>query len=223
MNAPSASRNAYQLSQDYEVLQPACGKAYPILCSEWEYLKKKISKISDKVNIYHTIGSVLIGAGLSTLIGVLSGGFTNSQNAGVPIGIVVAVACIIVLLVCGSISIYFAFEKRKVSEVKASDVIDQMEIIEQRFQEQTEAQELAKAGTLEIIRAIYGSKDKNVNVTEKIRSMVLNNRLLLVVNNELVDHDDPCPNIVKSLRLKYRFKNRVLEIEVRERDILAIP
>ncbi|MBI4681027.1 MAG: hypothetical protein HY753_07470 [Nitrospirae bacterium] len=70
-------KSSIQMSQDYDVLPPKTGKAYPILCEEWDYLKKNVGSISEKPNIYHTIGSVLLGAFISTLIAILTGTFPD--------------------------------------------------------------------------------------------------------------------------------------------------
>ena len=38
----------YQMSQGYEVLPPKSGKAYPILCDDWENLKSKLTSVSSE-------------------------------------------------------------------------------------------------------------------------------------------------------------------------------
>ncbi|MBI1303246.1 MAG: hypothetical protein GC172_05610 [Phycisphaera sp.] len=132
-------RDSFQISQGYDVVAPSPGKAYPILCSEWLYLKDKVKQISDPVDLYHTVGSACVGAALSTFITILSGGVQASaptsedtaQTAG--IGLVVAWACFAVTGFCGFVCIFFAFEKRKVTHLRSADVVAHMDVIEQRF------------------------------------------------------------------------------------------
>ena len=125
-------KDSFQISQGYNVITPSPGKAYPILCSEWNYLKEKIRQITDRINIYHTIGSVLIGAAVSTFIVIVSGGIQTTGQGG-NTGVIVSWACVAVTGICGGVCVFFAYEKRKVTEVKCSDVIAHMEVIEQRF------------------------------------------------------------------------------------------
>lgn len=124
------------ISQKYNIISPAPGKAYPILCKDWDHLKEQISQIKDGANIYNTIASLLIGAGLSTLVTILSGGFSPDQSQGSSTRLVIAWACVVVLIFCGIISFYFSSEKKKVNQIKASDIVEQMQIIEERYQNQ---------------------------------------------------------------------------------------
>lgn len=43
-----------QVKQGYKILPPKSGKAYSILCEEWDNLKKDIETITEKLNIYIT-------------------------------------------------------------------------------------------------------------------------------------------------------------------------
>lgn len=132
-------KDSFQISQGYDLIAPSPGKAYPILCYEWRYLKDKVRKITDPVDVYHTAGSALIGAAISTFITIVSGGIqTPAPTLGQTVqtagnGLVVAWACVAVTGVCGGVCFFFAYEKRKVTHLKGSDVIDYMDIIEQRF------------------------------------------------------------------------------------------
>ena len=123
---------SFQMSQGYEVLPPKSGKAYPILCEEWDFLKKQIGSLSQKINIYHTIGSLLLGASITTFISILTGAFSNlavqSKTA-----VIIAWATVVVTLICGGLSMFFSREQQKINTTQASDVKKQMEIIENRY------------------------------------------------------------------------------------------
>ena len=125
----------FEISQAYCVIKPNPDKAYPIPCAEWNYLKGRIGKIEDRINFYHTTGSILLGAGASTFIAIVSGGFADPDSTETPTGIIIAWACVAVTFVTGIISMCFALEKRKMGVVKSSDVIAHMEVIENRFEE----------------------------------------------------------------------------------------
>jgi hypothetical protein len=120
--------NSFRMSQGYDVLPPKPGKAYPIPCEEWNYLKEKLRDASDKPDFYHTGGSLLLGAMISTLIAILTGAFQGNNN-------IIAWAVVVVTTICGCLALFFACERRKVSQTKVSDILKQMELIERRYQD----------------------------------------------------------------------------------------
>lgn len=129
---------SYRISQGYEVLQPKPGKAYPILCEEWKFLKDRINELSYKLNIYMEIGFVLIGITLSTFATILTGAFSQTTpqipSQGTVNTLTIAWAVIAVTLIAGVLCIVFAFEKEKIKKTHASEITSQMEIIEKRYQ-----------------------------------------------------------------------------------------
>jgi len=131
-------KSSIQISQGYDVLPPKTGKAYPILCEEWEYLKKKVGSISERPNVYYSIGFLLFGACISTLIAILTGSFPNPNPNTLSSRLVIAWAVVAVTLLVGSICLYFAKEQRKVNQIKASDVLSQMSLIERRYQDESD-------------------------------------------------------------------------------------
>jgi hypothetical protein len=118
-----------QMSQGYEVLPPKTGKAYPILCEEWDFLKHQIGQMSDRPWLFHTVGSALVGAALSTLLAVLLGSPPPTNTTAV----IVAWAVVAVTGICGSVCLFFAEQQRRVKQVQAEEIITQMELIEKRY------------------------------------------------------------------------------------------
>jgi len=134
MDSPLPSGNSFQVSQDYEVLQPVSGKAYPILCEEWNFLKSKVEFIKDEVNWYHTIGSVLLGTALTTLVSNLSGAIPARNVSGdLSASIVISWSVFAVALISAIVFLCFASQKKQVTQGKSRDVLKQMELIEKRF------------------------------------------------------------------------------------------
>ena len=80
---------SFKMSQDYEVVPPQKKRAYPILIEEWEHLKKKIHCISDNANLYHTIGSALIGVAGSAFVVALTFG-QPEDNSSTPTSILIS-------------------------------------------------------------------------------------------------------------------------------------
>ena len=128
--------SSLQMSQGYEVLPPRAGKAYPILIEEWEYLKTSIGVISEGTSWYDTVGWMLLGAFLSTLIAIATDSFADPDASKEASRQVVAYAVAAVTFLSGGVCVLFAREKRKLIKTKASDVVKQMDVIEQRYQDE---------------------------------------------------------------------------------------
>ena len=120
-----------QLSQGYEVLSPKTGKAYPVLCEEWDFIREKVEKITDQPWLFQTIGSVLLGASLSTFVSILLGTFPDESKSR---AIIVAWAVLAVTLISGIVCLFFALQQRAIRQTQKSDVITQMDIIEKRYE-----------------------------------------------------------------------------------------
>lgn len=118
------------MSQGYEVLPPKPGQAYPIPCQEWDFLKQKVGALSDRPWLLHTLGSILLGAALSTLITILIGAISTTTYAN---AVVIAWAVTAVSAVCGAVCLFFADQQNRIQRVQASDVVTQMDLVEQRF------------------------------------------------------------------------------------------
>ena len=126
-----SSNGNLRLSQDYEVLRPKNGKVIPVPCSEWDVLKQRIQSLTAEPWIFHTAGSILVGAALATVISVWTGAVsTESKSNSVVVAWAVASTCGVTGLAC----MYFAVKERDVHRSKANDVVTQMDLIEQRFE-----------------------------------------------------------------------------------------
>lgn len=120
-----------QMSQGFEVLRPKNDKALPIPCNEWDVLKKKIEDLTTEPWFFHTTGSTLIGAALATLISIWTGAVSSVPGSNM---LVIAWAITGACSVTGLVCLAFAHKERGVHRSKASDVVTQMTLIEQRFE-----------------------------------------------------------------------------------------
>jgi len=105
------------------------------LCGEWEHLKIQIKSIKTSFGWYYTGGSLLLGAAISTLIAILTGAFTPESGSNSH-SLVIAWAVVVSTGLIGVVALYFANESREVAEKKASEVVTQMELIEQRYEQE---------------------------------------------------------------------------------------
>lgn len=125
---------SFKMSQDYEILPPQKKRAYPILVEEWEHIKTRIRNIQDNVSFFHTTGSVLLGVAGSAIIAALTLNLPATAEGTVAFPILVSWSIFFLCLICGILSLYFASKQREIQRTTASDVIQQMSLIEQRYE-----------------------------------------------------------------------------------------
>lgn len=124
-----------QLSQGYEVLPPKSGKAYPVPCDEWGFLKDKLNSVSSAPWILPAMSFLFFGVAITTITSILLGGVAKGTSGN---GIVVAWAISVTSGIVGAACLSLAVKQHMMQRTQVSEVVKQMEIIEQRF-EQNEA------------------------------------------------------------------------------------
>ena len=124
--------STFRVSQNLDVLPPQSGQAYPITCADWNNLKSKIEMISDDALTHQNLGWLLIGATFTTFIAILTGSFAVPSGS-ITTKEIIAWAVVAVTLICGLLSLYFAYLRRGDTKMKSSDVLKQMQIIESRY------------------------------------------------------------------------------------------
>ena len=120
-----------RLSQDYEVLRPKHDKVFPIPCNEWDVLRAQLETLTTEPWLFHTLGSVLVGAALATVISIWTGAIST---AVVKDAVTIAWAVVATCGVSGVACLYFAHKERGVHRAQAQLIATQMQLIEQRFE-----------------------------------------------------------------------------------------
>jgi uncharacterized protein YacL len=120
-------KSNFNVSQEFEIVPHQKGKAYPIGVKEWNYLKEKIQKIKIEVNIFHAVGFLLIGAAISCLVTIFATEFKNESSKYLTYSILG------VTLIGGILSLIFANESHKKENRKPDEIINLMDLIESRF------------------------------------------------------------------------------------------
>jgi hypothetical protein len=77
-------------------------------------------------------------------------------------------------------------------------------------------------GDLRILQAVYGAAGRQMNVTNRIQSMVNNGSVNVAVNNGTMG-GDPAPGIAKQLFVSYSYRGQQQSTSVAENDNLTIP
>jgi Na+/melibiose symporter-like transporter len=125
-----SSDSPYQMSQGLEVLPPKSGQAYPIPCAEWDLLRDKISRTTHEPWLFHTVGSALLGMALSAFLPIITDTFQLPAQQRVHD---ITWLVLIVSSICGAACLYFSHKERQIHRERTSDVVAQMQLIEQRY------------------------------------------------------------------------------------------
>jgi hypothetical protein len=125
------SNPGFTMDQRYVVLPPRPVPAYPVPHKEWERLKTRIGDLYGEPPYYQTAGPLLIGVALTTLTSIALGlpPSANSDRA-----LVVAWAIVTVTLILGFSFLDFAKTKRTMRRVSATDIVEEMNVIQARFE-----------------------------------------------------------------------------------------
>lgn len=119
-----------RMAQGLDVLVPQADRAYPVPCEEWKFLKHKVARLSERPWVLQFVGSLMLGAGVSTLTTILIGGITTQ---GHPHALAVAWAITGIALTAGLLCISFSRKEQKHMSVQAGDIVHHMELIERRY------------------------------------------------------------------------------------------
>ncbi len=121
-----------KVSQGYEVLRPKADQAYPVPCNEWDVLRQQIEQLTTDPWFFQNIGSLLLGASVATLIAIWTGAVAPSQAT--PNAVVIAWAVTVVCGITGCAALFFAYKEQGIYRAKATLVVTQMRLIEERFE-----------------------------------------------------------------------------------------
>jgi hypothetical protein len=118
------------MSQGLEVLPPKSDKAYPIPCKEWDSIKARVQRLTDEPFVFQTIGAALLGASLSTMTSVFTGSIsgTNIERTTALAWAIIGTTGLV-----GIACLAFAKKERVSRRERAADIVEQMRLIEARF------------------------------------------------------------------------------------------
>lgn len=125
--------NDLDLSQKVSISQPKATKGYGIQVIEWEYIKNKVEQIKDEPNLYLILSSVFLGACVSTFIYSLTGYFPKNPNGSISTSYAISWLSFAFTGILSLICFLFSRKFSEIKWVKASYIVEQMEIIEARY------------------------------------------------------------------------------------------
>lgn len=125
--------NDLDLKQKVRIHQPKDSEGYGIQVVEWEYIKNKVVQIKDEPNIYLILASVFLGAFVSTLIYSWTGYFPKDPDGSISTFHVVSWIFVAFTSILTIMCFIFSKKISEIKQIKASYIVEQMEIIEARY------------------------------------------------------------------------------------------
>jgi hypothetical protein len=123
-------QGTFQISQGLEVLRPRSGRAYPIPCNEWEALKSRISKLTSEPWFFQMAGSLFLGSAITVFIAIFLDTYSCPEQQR---ALYTAWGVVAATTLSGSLCLLFAHRERGAQRERATDVVAQMDLIEERF------------------------------------------------------------------------------------------
>lgn len=120
-----------KMSHGLDVLPPKPDQAFPIPCEEWDNIKERLGRLTDEPWLFHTVGSILMGTAITTLIAIALGGIAEDANGD---NIAFAWSVVGVAGLVGVACWFFAGKERRLHRERASDLVAHMDLIEKRFE-----------------------------------------------------------------------------------------
>jgi len=138
-----------EVTQRFSIVPARPGKAYFVPCTEWDHLKSDIRELSDRPNLWVMVGCVFLGASLSSFITLCVGAsahvYPGEMSKTVILGALSAATFVIgVLMVC------FGWLRSKDFKKRASGVVSQMQLIEERYADEPGTQTSASVSSISV-------------------------------------------------------------------------
>ena len=124
------------LKQSVKVALPKTARGYIVQVTEWEYIKNKVTQISNEPNIYLILASAFLGAFLSSLVYSLTGNFPSKVDGSIPTSCVISWAFVILSGIVTALCFFFGKKVTQVDKIQSSYILEQMNIIEARFKKE---------------------------------------------------------------------------------------
>jgi antiviral immunity YobI-like NTPase len=93
------------------------------------------------------------------------------------------------------------------------------------YEEEKEILKINFEYPLEIIKATYGTAENEVDVTDKVKQLVINNKFTVTVTNDIVggDENDPVRGVLKILKILYKIREKETIAAIKEGETFTIP
>jgi hypothetical protein len=116
------------VSREFSVAAPQSERAYPIPASEWEMLKRKISRIAPLQNWYQAGGWLCAGVAITSLISWMASDAPESSRSST-----IELAAVICSTLLAIVLLFFDRQQRHSTAETAQNIVEDMSHIEKMF------------------------------------------------------------------------------------------
>jgi len=151
------------------------------------------------LQMYLALFSLFFGAFLSSLLVILT-----SPNSYIIKIIFYCSLCLMILLAILLIKSYLKFKKVR---ARVFIKIDELPNILDK--------------SLKIVKATYGTKDKNIDISSYLKEKINNNSLDVKISNDIAG--DPAPTVNKEAEIQYSLNGEEKTVIIKENDSFKLP
>jgi hypothetical protein len=150
----SNDKTPFSISHDLEIIPPKKEKGYIIPKSDWDFLRSKIDRIHSGDLLYHTIGAISLGISGSAFIAWLTLPQEIAKICQTPFLLLIISGF---TLFIGALSLFFAYQKRVLVASSKSDVLEEMDRLKNRYEEEKSRVEIL-LGKIKEFKSVHTSK-----------------------------------------------------------------
>ena len=195
---------------------------FPVEKTDWNRLRSMIAKYSKVSIVWWSIFSFSLSLMFSFILNYLLVDKTDTAKQTFLFGIITTAITSILSLVA-------AVSHRQAEEVKKNDLLEEMDRMEVPLEEEiipeqaiaADNQGTEKLTSFKILKGIYGTSDKNVDVTDKLNGLITDGKLVTKADNAL--SGDPAPGTKKSLDIQYENIGETFSKKFEEGDHVSLP
>jgi len=129
------------VKHELKIFEPETTGAYGISVVDWDHLKNKIAQIENESGVLMVIWSAFLGAFISSLIYSLTSDFPTTPIGSIPVGKAISWSATILCFVISIICLIFWRKTNQTQIAKASNILEQMQIIEARYKSTSSAEQ----------------------------------------------------------------------------------
>lgn len=197
--------------KDETVYLPSDDGCYSIRKFDWSRIKRKIDNTGTKDNIDFKLSySILYGVGVSAGLSIIPIAYADNLPSWVtPLYEIISIFGIGLAVILNVMD--NKLDKNK--NIDLTEIKEEMEEVEKMFPKQIPS-------NLKIIKAIYGTVNKSINIAQELTDKIINGRLEINVSNEIAG--DPTPGAKKKLTIEYIKDRESKTLILNEGDELKI-
>jgi len=199
--------SSINFSDEAQINKPNRRNMFAVDRIDWERIKKMIRGIDVSSSVWEKAAWFTLSTTVSLGILIL--------KVEEDIKNIIIISCIFssIITLILFIASYILNKHKKNSK---DDVIEEMVIMEKKISTDKES-----VNRLEILSGVYGTPEKQIDITDLLKKKVIDEKLKIKVSNEI--GGDPDYGKQKKLTIKYKYRGEEIEKSFIENEEMEIP